>query len=80
MFKNIDENIKLEEDQIKIITEEEKNIIVIAGAGAGKTTTKCAKVNYLIDIKKVKEEEILISFTNKTIEELKQRINNDFKK
>ena len=80
MFKNIDENIKLDEDQIKIITEEEKNLMVIAGAGAGKTTTICAKVNYLIDIKKIKDEEILIiSFTNKAIEELKQRINKEFK-
>lgn len=80
MFINIDPNIKLDEDQIKIITTNEKYQMVIAGAGAGKTTTICAKVNYLIEKLNIKDEEILIiSFTNKAIEELKERINNDFK-
>ena len=60
MFKNIDSNIKLDEDQIKIITNNEQNTMVIAGAGSGKTTTICAKVNYLIEKKHIKDNEILI--------------------
>ena len=80
MFKNIDENIKLDEEQIKIILTDEDNQMVIAGAGSGKTTTITAKVNYLIEKKNIKDEEILIiSFTNKAVNELKERINKDFK-
>ena len=80
MFKKIDSNIILDEEQRKIILTEEDNLMVIAGAGTGKTTTITAKVNYLIEKLNIKEEEIIIiSYTNKAIQELKQRINIDFK-
>ncbi len=80
MFKKIDKNIKLDENQRKIILTDEKYTMVIAGAGSGKTTTITAKVNYLIEKQKIKDEEIIIiSFTNKAVEELKKRINCDFK-
>ena len=79
MFDKIDKNIKLDEDQKRIILTDEDNIMVIAGAGAGKTTTITAKVNYLIDKQKIKDKEIIvISFTNKAVNELKERINKDF--
>lgn len=79
MFKNIDPNITLDENQRRIILTDEKYTMVIAGAGSGKTTTITAKVNYLIEKQKIKDEEIIIiSFTNKAVEELKNRINNDF--
>lgn len=79
MFKNIDKNIKLDVDQRKIILNDEKYLMVIAGAGSGKTTTINAKINYLIDKKKVKDDEIIvISFTNKAVKELDERINKDF--
>ena len=75
IFNNIDKNIILDEEQKNVILDESQNLIVIAGAGTGKTTTISAKVKYLVDIKKVKAEEILIiSFTNKAINELKERI------
>lgn len=80
MFKNIDNNIKLDEEQQKIILTDEDNLMVIAGAGSGKTTTITAKTNYLIEKQNIKDEEIMIiSFTNKAVDELKQRINKDFK-
>ena len=59
MFKTIDNNIKLDIDQRKIILNEEKYLMVIAGAGSGKTTTISAKVNYLIDKKNIKDEVII---------------------
>ena len=80
MFKNIDKNIKLDEEQIRIILIDEDYHMVIAGAGSGKTTTITAKVNYLIQKKKIKDNEILIiSFTNKAVKELDERINKEFK-
>ena len=80
MYKGIDDNILLDEEQrIAILTDEDYNLIV-AGAGSGKTTTMAAKVKFLVDIKKVDPKNIiLISYTNKAVSELKQRINKDFK-
>ena len=80
MFKEIDKNIMLDENQRRIILTDEKYTMVIAGAGSGKTTTITAKVNYLIEKQKIKDDEIIIiSYTNKAVEELKNRINKDFK-
>lgn len=80
MYKGIDDNILLDEEQrIAILTDEDYNLIV-AGAGSGKTTTMAAKVKFLVDVKKVDPEDIiLISYTNKAVSELKERINKDFK-
>lgn len=73
---NIDKNIVLDEDQRKVVLTDEDYCLVIAGAGAGKTTTVAAKVKYLVDKKDIKPEEILIiSFTNKAVGELKDKIN-----
>ena len=52
------------------------NTLVIAGAGAGKTSTIVGKVNYLISNKIYKPDELLvISFTNETVNSLKNKIN-----
>lgn len=72
----IDPRIKLDEDQKQAILRDEDHTLLIAGAGAGKTTTLAAKTRYLVERQKVKPEEILlISFTNKAVDELKERIN-----
>lgn len=52
MFKVIDDNIVLDDEQIKAILSDEDSALIIAGAGTGKTTTMTAKVKYLVDIKK----------------------------
>lgn len=78
IFDEVDTSIHLDEEQ-KAVVLEEGNILVIAGAGSGKTTTMVAKVKYLVEIKKVKPEEILlISYTNKATEELIDRIQKQF--
>ena len=39
MFKDVDNNIKLDHEQIKAILTDEDYEMIIAGAGSGKTTT-----------------------------------------
>ncbi len=71
-----DKSIKLDEEQRKAILTDEDYCLVIAGAGAGKTTTMAGKVKYLVDKMRVSHDEIIvISYTNKAIDELKERIN-----
>lgn len=79
MFKEIDDNIILDDEQIKSILADEDYSLIIAGAGAGKTTTMVAKVKFLVDIKKVNPQKIVVmSYTRKATEELEKRIVIDF--
>lgn len=75
-----DPAIQLDREQREVVLSDEDHTLVIAGAGAGKTTTIAAKVRYLVDIQKIDPEQILIiSFTNKAVEELRERINGALK-
>lgn len=58
ILKEIDPAINLDDDQRKVILTDEDYCLVIAGAGAGKTTTVAAKVKYLVEKQNVKPEEI----------------------
>ncbi|MDO5133726.1 MAG: UvrD-helicase domain-containing protein, partial [Eubacteriales bacterium] len=74
----VDPRIRLDETQRRMVLTDEDNCLVIAGAGAGKTTSVAAKVKYLVDRKNIRPEEILvISFTNKAVDELRTRIQKD---
>lgn len=65
----------LDINQRKIVLNDEDNILVIAGAGSGKTLTIIGKIRYLIEIKKIKESEILcISFTNDSVNDIKSAL------
>jgi DNA helicase IV len=76
ILSRIDPSISLDEDQRRAILTDEDHALIVAGAGAGKTTTMAAKVKYLIDCKRVRPERILvISYTNKAVDELRDRIN-----
>ena len=75
-----DPAIKLDKEQRIAVLSDEDYTLIIAGAGAGKTTTVAAKVKYLVDKKDIKPEEILvISFTKKAVNELRERINENLK-
>jgi len=75
ILKSVDPEIELDEDQRRVVLTDEDYCLVIAGAGAGKTTTVAAKVKYLVDKKGIDPKQILvISFTNKAVNELKDKI------
>ena len=76
ILKDIDTNIKLDGEQRRAVVTDDDYCLLVAGAGAGKTTTMAAKVKYLVEKQHVPPEEIIvISYTNKAIGELKDRIN-----
>lgn len=80
ILKSVDPQILLDEDQRRVILTDEDYCLVIAGAGAGKTTTVAAKVKYLVEKNHVDPSQILVvSFTNKAVNELKQKINEELK-
>ena len=75
ILNSVDPNIVLDEDQRRVVLTDEDYCLVIAGAGAGKTTTVAAKVKYLVDKKGIDPSQILVvSFTNKAVNELKDHI------
>lgn len=75
ILKTVDPIVSLDEDQRRVVLTDEDYCLVIAGAGAGKTTTVAAKVKYLVDKQGVKPSQILVvSFTNKAVNELKEKI------
>ena len=78
ILKSVDPKIVLDEDQRKVVLSDEDYCLVIAGAGAGKTTTVAAKVRYLIEKKGIDPKQILVvSLTNKAVQELREKINRD---
>ena len=75
LLNAIDPKILLDDDQRRVVLTDEDYCMVIAGAGAGKTTTVAAKVKYLVERQNVDPRQILvISFTNKAVNELKDKI------
>ncbi|MCI5733465.1 MAG: UvrD-helicase domain-containing protein [Tenericutes bacterium] len=78
MKKTIKEDFKsLDKYQLKAVTSNRKKILVLAGAGSGKTYTIVSRIRYLIKYRNVKPSDILcISFTNDAVNKLKEDLNN----
>lgn len=80
ILHEVDPVIMLDDDQRRVVLTDEDYCLVIAGAGAGKTTTVAAKVKYLVEKKNIAPEQILVvSFTNKAVQELRDKLNHDLK-
>lgn len=65
----------LDPQQRDAIVNGEDNCLVVSSAGSGKTSTINGKVRYLVDVRGVKPDDILlITYTRKAAEELRTRI------
>jgi len=65
----------LNEEQIQAIEHGDGPLLIIAGAGTGKTTVVTERIKYLINTKNVSSNEILaLTFTEKAAREMEERI------
>jgi DNA helicase-2/ATP-dependent DNA helicase PcrA len=67
----------LDEYQKKAVLLKNPNVLAIAGAGSGKTTTLVSKINYLLDAGEDPNKIFCITFTNSAAEEIQLRLNDD---
>lgn len=83
--KNLDDSFfddinghRLDKYQRKVLLDNSNHLLVVAGAGSGKTLTIVGKVKYLIEKLGYNKKEILcLSFTNETVNNLKEKLNYD---
>ena len=64
----------LNSPQQDAVIEIEKPLLIIAGAGSGKTLTVASKIAYLIEQGAKPENILALAFNQKAAEELKERV------
>nr|MBP7552708.1 UvrD-helicase domain-containing protein [Spirochaetota bacterium] len=69
----------LNDRQYEAVFSDDKNILITAGAGTGKTRTIVARIIRLIEKKAVPPENVVaLTFTNKAAKEMKNRVDSYF--
>jgi len=66
---------KLNPEQKKAVKHKDGPLLIVAGAGTGKTTVITERINWLITEQKLKPEEVLaLTFTEKAAAEMEERV------
>ncbi|MCA9761436.1 MAG: UvrD-helicase domain-containing protein, partial [Streptococcus sp.] len=66
---------ELNEDQLKAVTHTSGPLLILAGAGSGKTRALTYKAAYLLDEHTISPENLLLmTFTNKAAHEMQERL------
>lgn len=66
---------KLNKEQFKAVVHDQGPLLIVAGAGTGKTTVITQRIAYLIEQGKAKPDEILaLTFTEKAAGEMEERV------
>lgn len=72
-FKNVE--IKLTEEQKQVVfTDQESNVLVIASAGSGKTSTTICRIKHLIDNGVPESSIILTTFTRDSCNDMRDKL------
>ncbi|MEC2077062.1 ATP-dependent helicase [Metabacillus fastidiosus] len=67
--------ISLDKEQLKAVTKTEGSLLVLAGAGSGKTRVLTTRTLYMIEEKQIAPESLLlVTFTTKAAREMQNRI------
>ncbi|MED4203468.1 UvrD-helicase domain-containing protein [Neobacillus mesonae] len=67
--------VTLDENQAASVTQTEGSLLVLAGAGSGKTRVLTARTAYLLKVKQIDPRSImLVTFTSKAASEMKNRL------
>ena len=73
--------MNLDKYQIKAVEGKERNILVVAAPGSGKTTVIINRINHFVEHLRVREENIIVlTFTKAAALNMKERYRNTFYK
>ena len=80
-MKNIDYYKILNDSQKKAVEYLDGPLLIVAGAGSGKTRVLTTKIAHIINIKSIFPNQILaVTFTNKAANEMRNRVSSILKK
>ena len=80
-MKNLEYMQKLNKEQLEAVTYLDGPLLIVAGAGSGKTRVLTSKIAHIIDEKKAFPNQVLaVTFTNKAAKEMQIRVSEILKK